>query len=450
MKKRTAVALFVILALLVNARFVFAQAANQKLPRPFPAVGAQIGLHETVGVNQNFCWGESGLKGTAGGLAYVLSNNHVLGANNGGGMEVDQPGLTLPACQGNSSCQFGVVHSYINLVPGYLYNLTDAGLSTATPTTGTTNNVIYGFSPKTISREVQTTPVIGETVGFINSQAAVNGFSNFIVCSIVSVTATASVDYSCAAEGSPGDPCCFAIPPGNPVGFINQITLQCPIPALALKGDSGSVIFSAYDVCNMPISIQWGAQPEGANSLVFSAPILVTLQNLGVNIGGNNTCTSNPPHGAVLAGNTLTPKFLLAQFNPSDASDPDHIYLHPGDPDFNPNEQSAEIPMPTAPSWPPVSPDDEAKDKMIGQTISSPAFEATRNQWEAALGVPIVFMGGFVEAPGSPLKFVVGVDAQGAPIPDVLPHSFMGAPVEVRDVPPIQPNVAHSSLPKQR
>jgi hypothetical protein len=105
--------------------------------------------------------------------------------------------------------------------------------------------------------------------------------------------------------------------------------------------------------------------------------------------------------------------------------------------------------MPTGTNWPPVSPDDEAKDKMIGQTISSPTFEAARNQWEAALGMPIIFMGGFVEAPGSPLKFVIGVNAQGNPIPDVLPHSFMGAPVEIRDVPPIQPNVAHLSLPKQ-
>src|SRR5260370_12304254 len=105
--------------------------------------------------------------------------------------------------------------------------------------------------------------------------------------------------------------------------------------------------------------------------------------------------------------------------------------------------------MPTGTNWPPVSPNDEAKDKMIGKTISSPTFEAARNQWEAALDMPIIFMGGFVEAPGSPLKFVVGVNAQGNPIPDVLPHSFMCAPWKVRHVPPIQPPAPHLSLPNQ-
>src|SRR5216684_448369 len=438
MKKRPTLALFLILVL-AKVGFVFAQAANQFLPRPFPAVGAQIGLNEVN--NGNACVGESGLQVTNSGATYILSSNHVLGCNNGGGMEVDQPGLSLPACRGNSSCKFGVVHSYINLVPGYKYNETDAGLSTATPTTAT-NNVIYGFFPKTISREVQTLPVRGEAVGFINSQASLNGFSNLIVGNIVSVSTTASVDYSCALKGGV-NPCCFNIPPGNPVGFVNLIAIQYPVPPI--PGTSGAVVFSAYDVCNMPISIQYADQADAGGTLGFSAPILLTLQNLGVNIGGNNTCQSNPPHGAVLAGNTLTPKFLLAQFNPSDISDPDHIYLHPGEPGFDPSEQFDMPTMPTGTNWPRTSPDDEAKDKMIGQTISSPTFEATRNQWEAALGLPIIFMGGFVEAPGSPLKFVIGVNAQGNPIPDVLPHSFMGAPVEVRDVPPIQPNVNRKS-----
>src|SRR6266849_238784 len=77
MKKRTTLALFLILALLAKVGFVFAQAANQFLPRPFPAVGAQIGLNEVN--NGNACVGESGLQVTNSGATYILSSNHVLG-----------------------------------------------------------------------------------------------------------------------------------------------------------------------------------------------------------------------------------------------------------------------------------------------------------------------------------------------------------------------------------
>lgn len=109
-------------------------------------------------------------------------------------------------------------------------------------------------------------------------------------------------------------------------------------------------------------------------------------------------------------------------------------WVLPGDPGYNPN---AKYCMPTVPNGPPVSASDNAINKKIGAALSSPSFETTRSQWEARLGMKIVYMGAFIERPSTSLKFVIAVNAQGRPIPDVLPHEFMGLPVEVRDSPPI-------------
>ena len=42
------------------------------------------------------------------------------------------------------------------------------------------------------------------------------------------------------------------------------------------------------------------------------------------------------------------------------------------------------------------------------------------------------------EMPDRSFKFKIGVEAGGRPIPDVLPHTFMGVPVVVVDEPPAQ------------
>ena len=178
---------------------------------------------------------------------------------------------------------------------------TDAGLATTTP--HNTSNIIDGFT-KDISTVVQTAPVVGETVGFINSQASVNHYSSFVVCSIVFVSQSLSADYSCAANGGVVTPCCFNIPAGDYVGFVNQIRLQCPVPVL--HGDSGALVFSAYDQCNMPIGILWAGFTDGVGkSLQDVAPILPTLQGLGVSVNGTSVCQSNPPYGPVTADQIL-------------------------------------------------------------------------------------------------------------------------------------------------
>jgi len=118
----------------------------------------------------------------------------------------------------------------------------------------------------------------------------------------------------------------------------------------------------------------------------------------------------------------LSVSLAFAQANSSDMSDP----YHP-----------AETPTTSPYNYRPLTPREQAQDKLIGQTISSPSFEPTRKQWEAALGYPITDMGG-MEMPDGSYKFVVGVNAAGNPIPDVLPHTFMGVPVVVEDEPPFQ------------
>lgn len=138
------------------------------------------------------------------------------------------------------------------------------------------------------------------------------------------------------------------------------------------------------------------------------------------NVAGPSTCQSTPPYGPVVTDISARLKFV--QLSSSDMSDP-----------YHPSETPTTSPY----NYRPLTPGEQAQDKMIGQTISSPSFEATRKQWEAALGMPITMLGG-MEMPDGSYKFVVGVNAAGNPIPDVLPHNFMGVPVVVEDTPPFQ------------
>jgi hypothetical protein len=88
-----------------------------------------------------------------------------------------------------------------------------------------------------------------------------------------------------------------------------------------------------------------------------------------------------------------------------------------------------------------LSADDRAKATAIGQTISVPRFEPTIEEWEVALGMKVTLLGA-MEADDGTLKFEVGVNAQGRPIPDLLPHSFMGVPVHVDDIPLVLPGTS--------
>jgi len=434
------VALLVTLVLIIAVSPSFPQ-ANSLLARPFPSVGPEIGLNK-VDSGGAICAGESGMKvRDSAGNAYLLSNNHVLGENNGSGMEVDQPGLENATCDqyasssgytsGTSACAIGVVHSYLEIIPGYLYNEADAALSTANPATA--NAMIYGFT-KTISTVVQTQPTVGEQVGFINSRSSVNGWSNLIVCTITSVNFFNVEDVSC---GNNVSPCCFDIPnnpPDSDAGFHGQIEMYCPVPASKLPGDSGALVFSAYDQCNMPVGLLYSGDQEGSGSSDTLAPILLTLQSLGVSIAGTNTCQSNPSHGPVLAAST--PRLEMAQLTSSEMSDKDHIYVHQGEPGYDPSLPS-QTPTtgPGIGNYRPLTPSEEAQDRLIGQAINSPTFEATFEHWQTALGMQITGMGA-MEMPDGSYKFVVNVDAGGKPIPDVLPHNFMGLSVVAQDRPP--------------
>ena len=124
-----------------------------------------------------------------------------------------------------------------------------------------------------------------------------------------------------------------------------------------------------------------------------------------------------------------------AQYDPAnpEATDPHHIYLHLGEPGYNPNEPN-DMPTPDPSQlYPPASPAVQEKSKEVGAVINSPDFEPTRQQWQSALGMRISLLGAVYMRDGS-LVFQVGVESHGEPIPDVLPHTFMDLPVEVREM----------------
>jgi len=124
-----------------------------------------------------------------------------------------------------------------------------------------------------------------------------------------------------------------------------------------------------------------------------------------------------------------------AQYDPAkpEAADPHHIYVHPDEPGYDPNEPN-DMPTPDRSQlYPPVSPAIQAKEEEVGAVINSPDFESTRQQWESALCMRVTMLGAVYMRDGS-LVFQVGVESQGEPIPDVLPHIFMDLPVEVREM----------------
>jgi hypothetical protein len=127
-----------------------------------------------------------------------------------------------------------------------------------------------------------------------------------------------------------------------------------------------------------------------------------------------------------------------------EATDPHHIYVHPGEPGYNPNWAN-DMPTPDPSQlYLPASPAVQEKSKEVGAVINSPDFEPTRQQWESALGMRISMLGAVYMRDGS-LVFQVGVESQGEPIPDVLPHTFVDLPVEVREM-TIRPATGVGSL----
>ena len=107
-----------------------------------------------------------------------------------------------------------------------------------------------------------------------------------------------------------------------------------------------------------------------------------------------------------------------AQYDPAnpEATDPDHIYVHPGEPGYNPNEPN-EMPTPDPSQlYPPASPAVQEKSKEVGAVINSPDFEPTRQQWESALGMRISMLGAVYMRDGS-LVFQVGVESMANRFP---------------------------------
>jgi hypothetical protein len=208
------------------------------------------------------CSGTLGSLVTAGGVQYVLSNNHVLARVDqaSAGEDISQPGLVDSGCQPAT-----IVADFTNAVQ--LGNNVDCAIAAIRAGQMDSTGFIEGIG--TISSVVKT-PAVGLAV---EKSGRTTGTTTG---TIASVNTSVKVQYqlNCGSGKK------FTLTYTNQV-LINSTTFSA-------GGDSGSLIVTNSS-CHQPVALLFA----GSSSTTIANPIGEVLSKLGVSFVGG-TCTSSP------------------------------------------------------------------------------------------------------------------------------------------------------------
>jgi hypothetical protein len=218
-------------------------------------------------ISRRFCCsGTLGSLVQAGGIQYILSNNHVVGlaGKATAGDDISQPGLI------DSNCQVATVVADFTVAPPLSANV-DCAI--AQLRTGLMDGSGFIEDIGTISSVVKA-PTVGLSV------AKSGRTSGFTTGSISSINTTVSVRYpkSCGGGGGP----IFT--------FSNQVVISSS--TFSAGGDSGSLIVS-NNACHQPVALLFA----GSSSSTIGNPIGQVLTQLSASLGSavsfvGGTCTA--------------------------------------------------------------------------------------------------------------------------------------------------------------
>lgn len=212
------------------------------------------------------CSGTLGSLVTAGGVNYILSNNHVLarGDQAAVGEDISQPGRIDVNCQLPP-----IVADFTKASP--LGSNVDAALAQLRPSTMDTSGFIEDIG--TISSTVKA-PTVGLAV------AKSGRTTGFTTASIASINTSVSVQY----QKSCGSGKKFV------VSYTNQVVINSS--TFSAGGDSGSLIVS-NNACHQPVALLFA----GSSSSTIANPIGLVLTRLSTALGSTvsfvgSTCTA--------------------------------------------------------------------------------------------------------------------------------------------------------------
>lgn len=212
------------------------------------------------------CSGTLGSLVTAGGVNYILSNNHVLarGDQAAAGEDISQPGRI------DVNCQLPPIVADFTTAPVLGSNV-DAAIAELRSGAMNTSGSIEDIG--TISSTVKT-PTVGLAV------AKSGRTTGFTTASIASINTSVNVQY----QKNCGSGKKFV------VSYTNQVVINST--TFSAGGDSGSLIVS-NDACHQPVALLFA----GSSSSTIANPIGLVLTRLSTALGNTvsfvgSTCTA--------------------------------------------------------------------------------------------------------------------------------------------------------------